>query len=270
VTLFGRVASLSISSHCSAIRLGLTRCGPPPLWQTPLGSGEEGRGLFQHLALHLQRAILPTQGAQLLELLAGEPLALTTSSSAWRRQVPSVCSDTPRSFASCDSSSSLSPINPHRLSTELRREWWSRSRHLNLIAEAFRPQRSSVLQTEGRPVSDQPSGWGVLAGAGVPQAGYQQARRDHLRLRRSPTSHRPRNARRPRRARRRHHRQRDPVSPRARRRDRPPTHILILIGRAETRCRSTALGRLGHSCGSDLGVVLHEFDEPIDITGEGG
>ena len=39
----GRVASLSISSHCSAIRLGLTRCRPPPLWGSPgIIVGESG------------------------------------------------------------------------------------------------------------------------------------------------------------------------------------------------------------------------------------
>ncbi len=27
---------------------------------------------------------------------------------------------------------------------------------------------------------------------------------------------------------------------------------------------------LGHRCGSDLGVVLHELDEAFDVTSEGG
>src|SRR5438045_2397932 len=43
---------------------------------TPL-PGEEDRGFFQHLPLHLQRAVLPPQPTQLLQLLAGQSLALT-------------------------------------------------------------------------------------------------------------------------------------------------------------------------------------------------
>jgi hypothetical protein len=63
--------------------------------------GEESRGRLEDLTLLLKATVLAPQAPELLALLAVRPSARPASTSPWRRQLRSVCSDTPSSTATC-------------------------------------------------------------------------------------------------------------------------------------------------------------------------
>jgi hypothetical protein len=203
--LFGRAASLSISSHCSAIRLGLTRCpinrpaGKP--WRVP--------------AYHRR-----------------------VSASPARPPTPSTLSNQPPSAErSAAEARSTSPVRQLRASARQKGE----TSVCLQIAVSRAPANANTSATSNKPTkpserNDQRSSY--RAGKGRLRVGNQY--------------HAPHPGVTP---------GYGPV---------PMLRVVNPLGRAETRCRSTALGHLGHSCGSDLGVVSHEFDEAIDITGERG
>src|SRR5207302_7085045 len=118
-----------------------------------------GRGFFQDLLFHLQRAHLLAQTAQLLALLGREALALALVDLRLAAPFVQRLVRAAELFGDRLDGSGAQPQQLERFTPELRRVRRSRSRHLNLLGSVFRPKRSGVLESGGTPERHRSADW---------------------------------------------------------------------------------------------------------------